>query len=135
VRSLVNPTDNKGLAVMGEEMTKLREITTKASTCAFGALLAAMLLPTGAAHADQTDQDFTTFLQSHGANLGTPAFNVQAAHAMCKDLDAGYTERDEVDQIMGAHRLGWGQAQTFVAAATADYCPQHHPATKPSSSK
>ncbi|WP_197507255.1 DUF732 domain-containing protein [Mycobacterium sp. 852002-50816_SCH5313054-b] len=103
----------------------------KMSACAFGALVAVALAPAGAAHADQTDQDFTNFLQSHGVNLGTPAFTVKAAHAMCQDLDAGYTERDEVDQITGAHRLQPGQAQMFVAAATADYCPQHHPASAP----
>ncbi len=112
---------------------KQREMTKKISACAFGALLAVMLAPAAAAHADQTDQDFTNFLQSHGVNLGSPAFNVKAAHAMCNDLDAGYTERDEVDQITGAHRLNWGQAEMFVSAATADYCPQHHPASKPTS--
>ncbi|OBG24583.1 DUF732 domain-containing protein [Mycobacterium sp. 852002-51057_SCH5723018] len=116
-------------------MTKQRDFTKRASACALGALLAAMLLPTAAAHADQTDQDFTTFLQSHGVNLGSPGLTVKAAHVMCQDLDAGYTEKDEVDQLTGAHRLNPGQAQMFVAAATADYCPSHHPATKPTSSK
>ncbi|ORV85925.1 hypothetical protein AWC11_18650 [Mycobacterium interjectum] len=104
---------------------------TKISTAAFGAMLALMLVPAGVARADQTDQDFTDFLSSHGVDLGSPAFSVKAAHAMCHDLDAGYTERDEVDQITGAHRLQPAQAQMFVAAATADYCPQHHPASAP----
>ncbi|HWS94160.1 MAG TPA: DUF732 domain-containing protein, partial [Mycobacterium sp.] len=85
------------------------------------------------ARADQTDQDFTNFLQSHGVNLGTAAQTVKMAHVMCQDLDAGYTEKDEVDQLRGAQRLNQGQAQLFVGAATADYCPQHHPASKPSS--
>ncbi|MBW0015464.1 DUF732 domain-containing protein [Mycobacterium sp.] len=110
---------------------KQRKTTQKIGACAFGAVLAAMLVPASVAHADQTDQDFTNFVQSHGANLGTPTFNVNAAHTVCHDLDAGFTERDEVSQITGAHRLNWDQAQTFVAAATADYCPQHHPADKP----
>lgn len=113
------------------EMTKQREMTKKISASTFGALLAVMLAPAAVAHADQTDQDFNNFLQSHGVNLGTPAFTVKAAQTMCHDLDAGYTERDEVSQITGAHRLDWEQAQTFVAAATADYCPQHHPASRP----
>lgn len=104
---------------------------TKISTAAFGAMLALILVPAGVARADQTDQDFTDFLSSHGVDLGSPAFSVKAAHAMCHDLDAGYTERDEVDQITGAHRLQPAQAQMFVAAATADYCPQHHPASAP----
>jgi hypothetical protein len=110
---------------------KQREVIKRLTACTFGALLAVMLVPTGVARADQTDQDFTNFLNSHGVSLGTPAFSVQAAHAMCHDLDAGYTERDEVDQITGAHRLQPAQAQMFVAAATADYCPQHHPASAP----
>ena len=110
-----------------------REMTKKISTCAFGALVAVALVPTGVARADQTDQDFTNFLQSHGVNLGTTAQTVNMARVMCKDLDAGYTEKDEVDQLTGAKRLNEGQAQLFVGAATADYCPQHHPASKPSS--
>ena len=111
---------------------KQRGVATKISACASGVLLAALLAPAAAAHADQTDQDFTNFLQSHGVSLGSQAFNVKAARTMCHELDSGYTERDEVSQITGAHRLSWDQAQTFVSAATADYCPQHHPASKPS---
>jgi hypothetical protein len=122
----------EALQVMGE-MMKHREMTKKISACTFGVLLAVMFAPGAVASADPTDQDFNNFLQSHGASLGAPAFNVKAAQTMCHDLDAGYNERDEVSQLTGAHRLDWGQAQTFVAAATADYCPQHHPESKPSS--
>lgn len=112
-----------------------RETRRKANISAgvLGALLAVTLMPTGVAHADQTDQDFTTFLQAHGVDLGSPAMTVKAAHVMCQDLDAGFTEKDEIDQLTGAHRLNQGQAQMFVGAATADYCPQHHPASKPAS--
>jgi hypothetical protein len=53
-------------------MTKQRELAKRATACAFGALLGAMLAPAAAAHADQTDQDFTTFLQAHGVSLGSP---------------------------------------------------------------
>lgn len=91
-----------------------------------------MLAPTTVARADQTDDDFTNYLQAHGVNLGGPAMDVKAAQVMCKDLDAGFTEKDEVDQLTGAKRLSPAQAQMFVGAATADYCPQHHPASKPS---
>jgi hypothetical protein len=116
---------------MGEKM-KRRDLTKKISACAFGALLAVMVVPSTVARADQTDQDFTNFLQTHGVNLGSTALDVKAAQVMCKDLDAGYTEKDEVDQLTGAKRLNPGQAQLFVGAATADYCPQHHPVSKPS---
>src|ERR1700739_3254201 len=112
-------------------MRKHREMTKKISTCTFGVLLTVMLAPAAVAHADQTDQDFNNFLQSHGVNLGSPTFTVNAAHTMCSDLAAGLTEGDQVSQLAGAHRLNWDQAQTFVAAATADYCPQHHPESNP----
>jgi hypothetical protein len=114
-------------------MMKQRGMTTGIIVCAFGALLAVGQAPAGLARADQTDQDFTSFLQSHGVNLGTTAQTVNMARVMCKDLDAGYTEKDEVDQLTGAKRLNEGQAQLFVGAATADYCPQHHPASRPGS--
>ncbi|OBI94141.1 hypothetical protein A9X00_12325 [Mycobacterium sp. 1245805.9] len=99
-----------------------------------GALAAVMLVPTAVAHADQTDQDFTNYLQAHGVDLGSPALDVKAAQVMCKDLEAGYSQKDEIDQLTGSHRLSEGQAQMFVAAATADYCPAKHPPSKPSSS-
>jgi hypothetical protein len=110
-----------------------KALQQKISACAFGALLIAALAPIGVAHADETDQDFNNFLNAHGVNLGSPAQTVNMARVMCQDLDAGYTQKDEVDQLTGAHRLNQGQAQMFVAAATADYCPQHHPASKPAS--
>ena len=88
-------------------------------------------MPTAVANADQTDQDFNNYLQSHGVNLGTTDQTVNMAHVMCKDLDAGYTEKDEVDQLTGAHRLNEAQAEMFVGAATADYCPGKHSPTRP----
>jgi uncharacterized protein DUF732 len=113
---------------------KQRKRTTKISACTFGLLLAVMLAPGAVAHADQTDQDFTNYLQAHGVNLGSPALEVKAAQVMCQDLNAGYSQKDEIDQLTGSHRLNEKQAQMFVAAATADYCPAKHPETKPSSS-
>jgi Protein of unknown function (DUF732) len=99
----------------------------------FGALLAVMLVPAGIAHADQTDADFNNFLASHGVQLGTVSQEVNMAHVMCQDLDAGYTQTDEVNQLTGAHRLNQTQAQLFVGAATANYCPNHHTSSRPSS--
>jgi Spy/CpxP family protein refolding chaperone len=117
---------------MGETM-KQRGMAKKISACAFGALAAVMLAPTTVARADQTDEDFTSYLQAHGVNLGSPAMDVKAAQMMCKDLNAGFTQKDEIDQLTGAHRLNQSQAEMFVGAATADYCPGKHPAAKPSS--
>jgi len=106
-------------------------MTKKLSTCAFGALLSLMVMPVAAAHADSTDADFINYLGSQGIHLGTASQTVNMAHAMCQDLTAGYTSRDEVDQLLGAQRLNPAQAQLFVGAATADYCPDKHPASPP----
>ncbi|MCV7091784.1 DUF732 domain-containing protein [Mycobacterium interjectum] len=103
----------------------------KISACAFGALLAVMSLPAAVAHADQTDQDFADYLAGHGINLGSPAQAVNMAHVMCQDLEAGYTQKDEIDQLTGSHKLSQTQAETFIGAATADYCPGKHSPNKP----
>jgi tryptophan synthase beta subunit len=113
---------------------KRRGTAGKVSACALGALAVVMLVPTAVARADQTDEDFTNYLQAHGVDLGGPAMDVKAAQVMCKDLNAGYSQKDEIDQLTGSHRLNENQAQMFVAAATADYCPAKHPPSKPSSS-
>jgi hypothetical protein len=115
-----------------EQMTKHGEMTKKASACTFGALLAVILVPAGAARADTTDADFTQYLESHGIHLGTASQTVNMAHVMCQDLDAGYTQSDEVKQLTDANRLNEAQAKLFVGAATADYCPDKHPASRPS---
>ena len=107
-------------------------MTKKICACTFGALLAVMLVPGAVASADQTDADFTNYLDSHGVHLGTASQTVNMARVMCHDLDAGYTEKDEVDQLTGAHRLSQAQAQLFVGAATAEYCPNHHSPNRPS---
>jgi uncharacterized protein DUF732 len=120
------------LKVMGETM-KQREMTKKISACAFGVLLAVMVVPSTVARADQTDQDFTNFLQAHGVDLGSTDQTVKMARVMCQDLNAGYTQKDEIDQLTGAHRLNQAQAEVFVGAATADYCPGKHTPSKPSS--
>ena len=111
---------------------KQRGMAGKVPACALGALAAVMLVPTAVARADQTDEDFTNYLQAHGVDLGSPAMDVKAAQVMCKDLSAGYSQKDEIDQLTGAHRLSQSQAEMFVGAATADYCPGKHPASKPS---
>lgn len=106
----------------------------KISACAFGALLAVAWVPMAVAHADQNDQDFAEYLSSHGVNLGSPAQEVNMARVMCQDLDAGYSQKDEVDQLTGSHKLTQAQAETFIGAATADYCPGKHSPNKPSGS-
>jgi hypothetical protein len=102
----------------------------KISACAFGALLAVMWVPASVAHADDTE--FMNYLASHGINLGTPAQTVNMAHVMCQDLEAGYSQKDEIDQLTGSHKLTQQQAETFIGAATAEYCPGKHPPSKPS---
>ena len=105
-------------------------MTKKICACAFGALMAAMLVPGGVARAD--DADFTGYLKEHGISLGTPAAEVNMARTMCKDLEAGYTQKDEVDQLTGKGHLSQQQAEMFIGAATAEYCPGKHSPNKPS---
>jgi hypothetical protein len=106
------------------------EMTKKICACAFGALLTVMVLPGGVARAD--DADFTGYLSEHGISLGSPAMEVKMARTMCQDLDAGYSQKDEVDQLTGSHKLTQQQAEMFIGAATAEYCPGKHKETKPS---
>ena len=105
------------------------EMKTKIAACAFGTLLAAMFVPVGVANADDTD--FMNYLQSHGINLGSTQQTVNMAHVMCQDLDSGYTQKDEVDTLTGSHKLTQAQAEAFIGAATAEYCPAKHSPNKP----
>jgi hypothetical protein len=106
------------------------EMKTKIAACAFGTLLAAMFVPAGVASAD--DADFTNYLSQHGISLGSPAAEVNMARTMCQDLEAGYSQKDEIDQLTGSHKLTQQQAETFIGAATAEYCPGKHSPNKPS---
>ncbi len=101
-------------------------MTKKTYASAFGALLAVVLVPAGVARADSTDTDFADYLESHGINLGTPSHVATLARTMCSDLEAGYTQKDEVDLLMDSKKLTEQQANAFVGAATADYCPGKH---------
>ena len=106
----------------------MSEMTKKISACTFGVLLAVMLAPAAVATADETDADFTNYLQSHGISLGPQAVNM--AKVMCQDLDSGYSQSDEVDQLTGSHKLTQQQAEFFIGAATASYCPGKHAPSK-----
>jgi hypothetical protein len=96
-----------------------------------GVLLGFMLVPAATSHADTTDADFATYLANHDIHLGTASQTLRMAHATCQDLDAGYTQKDEILQLTAARQLSQAQAQEFVGAATADYCPSKHPDSPP----
>ncbi len=106
-------------------------MTKKISAYMFGVLLAAVLVPSAAARADTTDTDFVQYLESHGIHLGSTSQTVNMAHTMCQDLEAGYSQKDEVDQLTGSANLTQAQAEAFIGAATADYCPDKHANNKP----
>lgn len=108
-------------------------MTKKITTFAFGVLLAAALAPAAVAHADDTDTEFANFVESHGVHLGSTAQTANIARVMCQDLEQGYTQKDEVDQLTGADRLSQPQAEFFIGAATAHYCPGKHSGSKPGS--
>ena len=103
-------------------------MTKKICASAFGVLLAVMVLPGGIAHAN--DGDFTSYLSEHGISLGSPAQEVNMARTMCQDLEAGYSQKDEIDQLTGKGHLSQQQAEMFVGAATAEYCPGKHSPNK-----
>ena len=106
-------------------------MTKKISGWAFGALMAVVLAPSGLAHADPTDDlDFYQHLQAHGINLGSESHVVQMAQTLCQDLNSGYSQKDMVDLMTGSG-LTQDQAARFIGAATGEYCPDKHPATKP----
>lgn len=84
------------------------------------------MMPAGIAHADQKDDDFTNLLAAHGIHLGTPSKTGLMAKVVCKDLESGLTQADEVKQ-MTDHQVSQAQAEFFVGAATADYCPDNGP--------
>jgi Protein of unknown function (DUF732) len=106
------------------------KMTKKICVSAFGVLLAVMVAPGGIARAN--DGDFTSYLSEHGISLGSPAQEVNMARTMCQDLEAGYSQKDEIDQLTGTHKLTQQQAEMFIGAATAEYCPGKHSPNKPS---
>lgn len=106
-------------------------MTTKILAWTFGVLLAVMLVPAGAARADSTDSEFASYLEEHGIHLGTPSQTVNMARTMCQDLEDGYTQKDEVEQLTESNKLSESQAEIFIGAATADYCPGKHAPTRP----
>jgi hypothetical protein len=83
------------------------------------------------ARADTVDDEFVQYLESHGIHLGSPSQVVNMGRTMCQDLAAGYSQKDEVDQLTGKGKLSQAQAEKFIGAATAAYCPDKHPASKP----
>jgi hypothetical protein len=109
----------------------MSEMTKKMYACAFGAALAVMLAPAGAAVADETDAEFANYLAAHGVSLGSPAHAVSLARTLCQDLEGGNTQKDEVDQLTDSNKLTQDQAEFFVGAATADYCPGKHQPSPP----
>jgi alcohol dehydrogenase class IV len=109
----------------------MSEMTKKMFACAYGAALAVMLAPVGAASADSTDTEFANYLQAHGINLGSASHAADLARTMCQDLENGNAQKDEVDELTNTHKLTQDQAEIFVGAATADYCPAKHPPSKP----
>jgi hypothetical protein len=112
-------------------MTKQGVMKKKISACVVGAVLAVMLVPATVAQADDSDQEFTQFVQSHGVNLGSASQTGNVARTLCSDLTDGYSQKDEVTQLTDSHKLNQQQAEFFVGAATANYCPSKHPATPP----
>ena len=122
-----NPSFDMSTSRVMSEMTKSK----KMYACAFAAALAVMLAPAGVASADETDAEFATYLQAHGVNLGSPSHVVSLARTLCQDLEGGNTQKDEVAELTNSHKLTQDEAEFFVGAATADYCPGKHQPSPP----
>ncbi|OBG20349.1 DUF732 domain-containing protein [Mycobacterium sp. 852002-51057_SCH5723018] len=99
-------------------------MTKKMCECMLGAVMALMLVPAAVASADNKDAEFTNYLASNGIHLGTTSQTGNMGRTMCQDLDAGYTQDDEMDQLK--LRMDQAQAKLFVLAAIAEYCPDKH---------
>ncbi|MEI7714947.1 MAG: DUF732 domain-containing protein [Mycobacterium sp.] len=112
----------------------MSEMTKKISRWSIGALMLAMVTSPSLAHADNStdDMDFYQHLQAHGINLGTLQYTVNVAMTLCQDLNAGDSQKDEIDELTQSGLLTQEQAERFVGAATGEYCPDKHPGAKPS---
>jgi len=55
---------------------------------------------------------------------------VSLAKTMCQDLEGGNSQKDEVQSLTDTNKLTEDQAELFVGAATADYCPDKHKPSK-----
>jgi hypothetical protein len=109
----------------------MNEMTKNFFTCVFGVLVAAMLVPSAVARADIRDTEFVQYLESHGIHLPSASLAVNMAHTMCQDLEEGHSQKEEVDELTGEDKLTLTQAETFIGAATAEYCPDKHRSAKP----
>ena len=102
-------------------------MTKKMSGSMLGAVAALMLLAHAAvarADNDNKDAEFTNYLTSSGIHLGTASQTGNMGRTLCQDLNAGYTQNDEIDQLK--LRMDQAQAKLFVLAAIAEYCPDKH---------
>jgi hypothetical protein len=99
-------------------------MTRKVLGSVLGAVLAVMVAPGALAHADGKDVEFNNYLSSNGIHMGSAPETANMGHTLCQDLDSGYTQKDEIDQL--TQRVSQAQARLFVLAAVAEYCPEKH---------
>ncbi len=88
-------------------------------------LVAAGIACAPLAHADDHDQMFISFLDSH--NVRVPDMNnaVQSGHLACRDLATGKSEIDTELDVAGANPPGISRADAswVIAAAKRAFCP------------
>jgi hypothetical protein len=79
------------------------------------------------AQADNQDQMFIAFLDSHGVSARLPDMNnaVQSGHLACRDLAVGKNEIDTELDVSGANPPGISRADAswVIAAAKKAFCP------------
>lgn len=107
-------------------MTKKRMRWLLACVAA-GAIAAAAAPPAHAA--PSPDGTFLELLAADGIGYGSADAAIIQGHAMCYDLDAGYTWQAVVDRVALDLPLTRGQSYSAVVDASVAYCPWH--LTKP----
>lgn len=94
----------------------------------FAAVAIGLLAPLGAvptARADTNDNKFLSSLRSEGITEHLPAdYAIQAAHAICENLDAGKSPKEMASEMVGKGGMTAYHAGYFVGASIENYCPQ-----------
>jgi Protein of unknown function (DUF732) len=84
-----------------------------------------LVLSTGTAHADSTDDRFVAALVNEGIGKGIPPEKlIHLGHTICSDLSHG---RSVTDAMKGLYTSGIGarDAGALVGASIGAYCPQY----------
>lgn len=89
------------------------------------ALLAALGVSAPTAYADPNDDAFLAALRSQGISFGSTTGALNAAHAVCEQLDHGRTPRGVAREVRKNSKLDANRAGYFTGLSIRVYCPQY----------